>query len=500
MTTSDEFIALVLPYVRQAGAALDWWPSVILAQWADETDWGNSPAWINRKNPAGIDITSSSVAGPDFPTYEAATLAYIEFAKGSNYRPVTAAFPRGAQNQAIALGNSPWSAARYNNGGGPGSSLLAFMADYGLQRYDEATPAPAPVDPTPNPPTPPAYLEAENVQAYDPKSGGYWILDPRDGHVEAYDGAPYAGGLNDPPNRFGWEQIGPIAGFSAAEVDGDVGYVVSVMRSVPVQGEWFATYAFPRDGSLITAGKLGKGDAVRPDNLKDLKDYASAGLDTPPEWVNYFEAILSKLNIDGNQKYGDCTIAAIANAVPVWNHEVQGAVPVPTPNVAVKQYFLLEGSPNGEPNPSLDNGLVLADVLKAAKTDGLFGGTLQVPYYAPVTPSDLLQVKQAVAFYGLLYSGFQLPQSAMDQFNANEPFTVVPGSPIEGGHCMVVMGYNTKGPLLYTWQRVVQASWAFWEKYADEAWALIPHEFVRAGRGPLKTEDLAVLEADLQAA
>ena len=111
-------------------------------------------------------------------------------------------------------------------------------------------PGPTPT-PTPTPKPPPAPQEA-TVNCIDPTTGGTWIVDPSDGHVEAVNGAPWLGGLNDPmANRFGWQQVGTIAGITShKEADGSVGYQIIVRGHAAFPaGNWFTFYDFPRNGS-----------------------------------------------------------------------------------------------------------------------------------------------------------------------------------------------------------------------------------------------------------
>lgn len=247
-------------------------------------------------------------------------------------------------------------------------------------------------------------------------------------------------------------------------------------------------------------GKYGKLDAKRP-NMGDLNSYGP--LPTPPLSVRNDKLVHPNLlDMDGNDEYGDCTIAGIANSVPLWNMidlliGSKTTVPIPTKVQSVTQYFELEGSPNGVPNSALDNGLCLSDVLAAARTTGLFDGTLKLPYYAPVTPTNTKLIKQAVDGYGSAYAGWQLPRSAETQMSQGKPFTVVKNSPIVGGHCMPIWGYSPSWVYVYTWDRIVPVSWRFVTTYCDEAYAIIPQGYVTAGRGPLPNESLAALEADL---
>ena len=38
---------------------------------------------------------------------------------------------------------------------------------------------------------------------------------------------------------------------------------------------------------------------------------------------------------------------------------------------------------------------------------------------------------------------------------------------------MMIPGYNAKGPVCVTWGRKQQMTWAFFDKYCDEAYAIV---------------------------
>lgn len=240
----------------------------------------------------------------------------------------------------------------------------------------------------------------------------------------------------------------------------------------------------------MTAFKLGRLPATRPAALKDLAVYATGPLPAPPRTVEVpYQADLSgRFPIDGNATYGDCTIAGVAHLLEGWNAETGEKDQVPDETDIIQTYFDLTG---GE-----DTGLEESAVLKTWHTTGLFGNT--IAGYAPVNPQSLLELHQAVAFYGGCYLGIECPASAQEQFSAGEPWTYVEGSEIEGGHCVVALGYGPNGGLhIASWGKVVVMEASFMAHYLDEAWCVLPRQMVEA-RGDSLGLDLAALEADLK--
>lgn len=228
--------------------------------------------------------------------------------------------------------------------------------------------------------------------------------------------------------------------------------------------------------------KLGRLAATRPFGVRNLTAYATTRLPQPPASVDVPSA---PYPMDGNDQYGDCTIAGVAHQIAAWNAEVHETDPVPSSSQVVETYFSLTGGP--------DSGLNEENVLQTWRTKGLFGNKIDA--YVPVNPKDITELHQTVAFYGGCYLGVVVPQSAQEQFQDDQPWTVVPGSQVLGGHCIAALGYTTNGLLCATWGGIAEVTYPWLAAYLEEAWAIIPHEFVEAGRGP--SLDLASLRSDL---
>ena len=233
----------------------------------------------------------------------------------------------------------------------------------------------------------------------------------------------------------------------------------------------------------MTAYKLGRRAAVRPAGLKDLSVYATGPLPAPPAQVPVPAA---SYPMDGNDTYGDCTIAGVAHLIAAWNAQTGKHDQIPNEQAVVSEYFTLSGGQ--------DTGLDENTVLSTWQTTGLFGE--KIAAYAPVNQQDLLGLHQAVAFYGGAYLGIQCPQSAQQQFQANEPWTYVPGSPIEGGHCIVALGYTPTGLLCATWGGIADVTYPFLAHNLEEVWVVLPHQLVEAKKDKLGI-NLAALQADI---
>lgn len=229
--------------------------------------------------------------------------------------------------------------------------------------------------------------------------------------------------------------------------------------------------------------KLGKLAAIRPAGLQELSVYANGPLPQPPASCDFYSGV--SLPIDGNQTVGDCVMAGTAHLIAAWDKESSEHDTVPTGQTVVNEYFKLTGGQ--------DAGLDEASTLQTWQRSGLFGH--KIAAYAPVAVKDITAMHQAIAFYGGAMFGIQCPDSAQTQFANNEPWTVVPGATVEGGHCIVALGFDSQYLYCATWGGVAKVTYPFASRYLDECWAVIPNQFVEDGKGP--SLDLAALKSDL---
>jgi hypothetical protein len=174
----------------------------------------------------------------------------------------------------------------------------------------------------------------------------------------------------------------------------------------------------------------------------------------------------------------------------VWNAEVHEKDPVPDDNEIANQYFAITGGQ--------DSGAVEADVLQLWHTQGLFSPANKIAGYAPVNPRDIEAVHQTVALFGAAYIGVALPYNAQDQFQNGEPWTVEPDDQIEGGHAVVIVGYDPHYLYAVTWGAVQKVTYPWFSRYCQETWCVLSQEFSEAGHDSLGI-DLAALQADLKA-
>jgi hypothetical protein len=158
-------------------------------------------------------------------------------------------------------------------------------------------------------------------------------------------------------------------------------------------------------------------------------------------------------------------------------------VPRITGSEVIKAYSDITGYNLDDPNT--DQGTYMHDAMGWWRNTGFADGAGKVHKigaYVSIDPKDWDQLIEAVWVFGFVAIGFEFPASAMQQFDDNQPWDVVPGSDIEGGHCVPVYGRsspNTAGPV--SWGRRQSMTRAFYEEYNDESWAAVfPDELAAA--------------------
>jgi hypothetical protein len=202
----------------------------------------------------------------------------------------------------------------------------------------------------------------------------------------------------------------------------------------------------------------------------------------------------------GNDQWGDCAWAGPAHETMILTTE--GKHPASfTAACVLGDYAAGTGfDPNdGAPgqNPT-DRGSNVRDVLKYRQKTGIIdagNNRHQIGAYIKLRSKDLTEVLEAMYLFEVVGIGIQFPGSAMDQFNKGQPWDVVPGAKIEGGHYVPLVAKRENLEVV-TWGALQQMTEAFYEAYCDEAWAYISVEDLENGKSP-EGFDLQQLQTDL---
>ena len=224
-----------------------------------------------------------------------------------------------------------------------------------------------------------------------------------------------------------------------------------------------------------------------------LANYLTSKLPAPPKAVDILAQVYSMLKIskpnpnvlfpmDGNDTLGDCTCAAVAHAVTVYNGMI-GKKKIMANNAVVKLYMHLTGG--------VDSGCNELDVLNFWQSTGADGEKILA--FIKIDAKNHTHIKQAIQLFGGVYLGFQVQENAINDFRAQKPWT--PGKLTNDGHAVYAVGYDQTDVTVLTWGNTQKGSWGWWDECVDEAYAILSPEAKASNFD--KGFNFAQLKADL---
>jgi hypothetical protein len=193
-----------------------------------------------------------------------------------------------------------------------------------------------------------------------------------------------------------------------------------------------------------------------------------------------------------NDRLGDCTCAAAGHMIEAWTGASRGHDTEISERSVVSAF---EAVKVVDPQTG-EEGAVELDVLNYWRKHGI--GRHKIGAFAKVSTWDHPLVKTGAFTFGGLYIGLSLPKTAQNQaiwdWTHSLSGPAAPGS--WGGHAVDVVRYDKKGVTVVTWGRLQEMTWAFWDRYCDEAYCIISSDFLSGGKAP-NGLDLNALNADL---
>jgi hypothetical protein len=193
----------------------------------------------------------------------------------------------------------------------------------------------------------------------------------------------------------------------------------------------------------------------------------------PPASVDWYSRVQA-WGVLANDQWGDCVFAGNGHIIEQQTALGGGDETIVTDQEALAEYSAVTGfNPDAGPSGSnpTDQGALIQDGLADLRKNGLAGQ--KIAAFARVSQADQGEVKTALAELGAVSLGVNLPQSAMDQFDAGQPWTVSGDGTILGGHCITAFGYDAEYVYVVSWGKVVPATWEWLAAYCDEAWAVV---------------------------
>ena len=194
--------------------------------------------------------------------------------------------------------------------------------------------------------------------------------------------------------------------------------------------------------------------------------------------VDYTQGMPANLGVMQNDTLGDCTCAAYYHAIQVWSFNSEHTIDT-EPDVDVvdlyEQACGYKPSQGGE-GPGGNEQHVLTYILRKGAPYGLNGQQRHnIIAFVEVDVTNIDNVKRSIHDRGVAYIGFNVPQYIMPP--DEEPLKVWDVNPkaddtIVGGHAVVLAGYDANGARVISWGQYYTMTWAFFEKFVDEAYAI----------------------------
>jgi hypothetical protein len=214
-------------------------------------------------------------------------------------------------------------------------------------------------------------------------------------------------------------------------------------------------------------------------SFKFARYFDEAALPTPPRRFGRSHYVKQPWGELGNDLCGNCVWAGGDHETMLLN-AVHGVTVRVTAQNAISDYSAMTGYRPG--NPLTDRGTDMSKAADYRRTTGLIdsaGVRHKIDAYVSMHPGDFDTIKLATYLFGAVGFGFVFPSTAKSQFIHEQPWDVVPGAFIDGGHYVPIFDANSAGNLVCcTWGRLQAITPNFVSAYNDEALAYLSLEWL----------------------
>lgn len=209
----------------------------------------------------------------------------------------------------------------------------------------------------------------------------------------------------------------------------------------------------------------------------------------PPDFQDWIGAI-TDWGMMANDNLGDCVFAACGHAIQTWTANTTGNIVTLPDSDIVGMYSKWAGyNPN---DPTTDNGYNEVDCLNNWQQQGFVDH--MILGFADPDPGSLEHIKQTILLFGGAYLGLALPMSAQGE-DVWSSTSDAPGT--WGGHAVFAPSYDKDGIICITWGKPKRMTWNWFNKYCDEAHAILSQDFITGRNFSESGFDLATCKQDL---
>lgn len=227
-------------------------------------------------------------------------------------------------------------------------------------------------------------------------------------------------------------------------------------------------------------------------------------LPAPPPIFGHYDLIES-WGMLGNDQWGDCALAGACHQEMLWTKEGGSEAPFDT-TAALANYSAVTGfNPNAGASGSnpTDQGTEISALAEYWQATGIADSNNthhKIAAFVDLNPGDLRELWIGTWLFQTIGLGFAIPNSAMQQTQAGQPWDVVADDGgIDGGHYVPAVGRIANGNLLIvTWGQLQEVTPRFFRKYNNQGIVALSEEML-VGTKSIDGFDDATLRADLQA-
>lgn len=197
-----------------------------------------------------------------------------------------------------------------------------------------------------------------------------------------------------------------------------------------------------------------------------------------PTEIDYADGMPENLGVMLNDTLGDCTCAAYYHALQVWSHHCNpDGLIITEPDYDVLQLYI-ESCGYDPHDTNTDQGGVEQEVLTYLLNKGAFTGFHgethhKLQAFVEVDVRNIQDMKRAILQCGVAYIGIQVPTNIFkDDGNVESIWEYKVGATIDGGHAIILTGYDDQGFNLISWGKKYKMTYLFFRIFCQEAYAL----------------------------
>jgi hypothetical protein len=199
---------------------------------------------------------------------------------------------------------------------------------------------------------------------------------------------------------------------------------------------------------------------------------------TIPETCCWLTNMPDDLGMMLNDKLGCCSISAQHHARQIWTFNATGQMITDADSCIESDYESFCGYMPG--NPQSDRGGVMQTVLTRAMQRGMMTATGRdkLQAFVEIDPRHPQDIREVIAFGGIAYTGIEDIPEAWTDAQPGDTWDIT-DSPGQGGHCVILAGYDADGFDVISWGLRFRLTNAAFARYCDEAYWLADRNWIK---------------------